>query len=145
MERLPKNLRPDHHHNFESGIEVAREREPNLSLRHYIEKNSRILVEKDDLDDELKKISNPDKGSLSYSDSSNVKFTVEGYDFVFFDEDGSLRHTRIIPDEVFVLNKAGVMGERKDLEDKLKEAGFHIDDSEDLRSAIWQQLNTFNK
>ena len=50
------------------------------TLLDYIKKNSQTLVRKEDFTEELEKLAKPEKAMVGYYDSSNVNFSVEGYD-----------------------------------------------------------------
>ena len=56
--------------------------------------------------EELSKLARPRRGLLGYYDSENVKFSVEGYDFVYFDEDLNLKYVKIKPDSMDIVEIA---------------------------------------
>ncbi|OGM99378.1 MAG: hypothetical protein A3B91_00470 [Candidatus Yanofskybacteria bacterium RIFCSPHIGHO2_02_FULL_41_29] len=111
------------------------------NLAEYLEKNSNVVIDKDKLNEEIIRIAMSMKGMLGYYDSRDVKFSVDGYDFVYFNNEGDLLHVKIKPEEVLDLEKAGKIHESDELEEKLKELGFELDQSEKFRSALWRQLN----
>ncbi|OGN33689.1 MAG: hypothetical protein A3F98_01900 [Candidatus Yanofskybacteria bacterium RIFCSPLOWO2_12_FULL_41_8] len=111
------------------------------NLAEYLEKNSNVVIDKDKLNEEIIRIAMSMKGMLGYYDSRDVKFSVDGYDFVYFNNEGDLLHVKIKPEEVLDLEKAGKINESDELEEKLKELGFELDQSEKFRSALWRQLN----
>lgn len=112
-----------------------------LAIGDYIEERSKLLIREAELNEELSRIAEARKGMLGYYDSKEVKFSVEGYDFVYFDEDLNLKHVKIEPDQISVFKDAAKVGEGDELEKKLEEAGFILDQSEKFRSALYRQLN----
>ena len=110
-------------------------------LSNYIKEKSSILVKKEDFTEELTELAEPMKGILGYFDTKNVRFSVEGYDFVYIDFEGNLSHVKIKPEEILDLDMAGKLGEADNLEDQIMGAGFVIASSESFRAAIYRQLN----
>lgn len=110
-------------------------------LWDYIQKNSEILEDKNGLTDELAGLALVNKGMLGYYDSKDIKFSVDGYDFVYFDKAFNLKHVKIRPDDLSGLNDVGKIGEGDEIAKKLEELGFVLDQSEKFRSALWRQLN----
>lgn len=126
------------------------ERENNLqqevkdkqNLLDYIKKNSRTLVVKEKFTEELEKMARPGKAMIGYYDSDNVNFSVEGYDLVYFSDDGEdLCHVKIKPEEIDGLENKGKIGESDEIEDVLRGNGFVLDQSEEFRAALHRQLN----
>jgi len=109
----------------------------NKSIETLLQKAT-LLVSASEMSDELKGLSDKLKGTLTFYDSENVKWNVDGYDFVFFDTDGNLKRFKINPLE---LGFMGTTHERENLEQRFHSAGYILDDSEKLRSAIYRQLN----
>ena len=111
------------------------------NLDDYIRDYSQVLVKKEDFTDELREMIKPGKSIIGYYDNKNVKFFVDGYDLIYFNDDGDLCHVKIKPEEVSDLERAGEVGEADYLEDQLMGIGFVFDRSEIFRSAIYRQLN----
>src|SRR3989344_4206414 len=87
------------------------------NLAEYLEKNSNVVIDKDKLNEEIIRIAMSMKGMLGYYDSRDVKFSVDGYDFVYFNNEGDLLHVKIKPEEVLDLEKAGKIHESDELEE----------------------------
>ena len=127
---------------IEGGAEHRAEKAPIFNIEKYISDKSSVLVKKGELTEELAKIADPKKGILGYYDKENVNFSVEGYDFVYFNQGGDLCQVKIVPEDISDLETTGKLRESEELEEKIKRAGFQLDQSERFRSAIWRQLNT---
>jgi len=97
-----------------------------------------MLATSSELSVELRNLAVPRKGMLSYYDTDRVQWSVSGYDFVFFDDDLNIRHTKINPQQL------GIRGEVREgevVERMLVDQGFLLDESEKFRAALHRQLN----
>jgi hypothetical protein len=120
---------------FESGaMERGKEKEP-LRLEDYIKTKSKVVVSKDEMTEKKIKLEN-NIATLSYYNADTVKFDVEGYNLMYVDDGGDLRKVFIKPDGVVDLSRANQLHEREEIEKKLEEIGYKIDDSDNFKNIL---------
>jgi len=118
----------------ERGIEIEK-----LPLDEYINKNSRIILTKENVNDSTGRLT-PMSGILGYHDE-NIKFSVDGYDFVYISNEGDIRHVKIIPNQIDGLQNADSLHESDEIEMKLEQAGFNLDKTGHLEAVLKRKLS----
>jgi ribosomal protein L32E len=115
-------------------VEQGIEKEP-LRLEDYIKAKSNLVMPKEEM---LERKIKPHKNvaTLSYYNEKSVKFNVRGYNMMYVDESGDLRRVFIRPDSVADLSRASQLREREEIEKRLEEFGYKIDDSDNFKNIL---------
>lgn len=101
--------------------------------------HARILRPAEELGFALKKF--PERcGILGYYDADQIVWKVDGYDFVYLDDQKNLCHLRLVPDEIPELASVEPLHEREAAEKLLRSSGYHLIKSEEFRTAVYNEL-----